>query len=641
MKINRAYSIVEFKAVDGEKRIIEGIASTPTPDRMNDIVELDGMDFKLPLPFLYQHNHQRPIGHVIEAKKTRDGLKIKAKIADDIAPFITEAWSLIKGGLIRGLSIGFRPIEEAWNKETGGFRFIKTELFEISAVTIPANAEASILSVKSADSEALAAFGRERGGVVRLANTNLPGVTGQTRSTSTMKKSISEQIAAFEAKRAANQARLTEIVDKSAEEGRTLNDVEKEEHKNLSAEVAEIDEHLVLLREHEKAMVARAAAPAQEQPAATKGATVPARSSGVTVKKNEPKGIAVARVAIAMIQAKGNPFYAQQLAKQHWPDSPEVEMMIKAAVEAGDTTTSGWASQLVPNADNPAGDFIEMLRAATIIGRIPGIKRVPFNVAIPIQTAAGTAYWVGEAANKPVTSLTYGSVTLRWSKASMIIVITKELAKFSNPSAEALVRDEMIQSLTRFFDTQFVDPTVAAVANVSPASITNGITNIVASGTTAAAFRTDMNNMLNNFTANNVNPASLVLLMSATTAIAVGLMQNSLGVDLYPNLGVNGGTLFGLPVIVSENVGNRIIAVNASDILIAEDGGIAIDVSEQASVEMDTQPVVGESSPITANASLRSLWQANLIGLRAERYITWARARTAAVEYISSVAYVP
>lgn len=71
---------------------------------------------------------------------------------------IDEAWASIKAGLVRGLSIGFRPIEYSFLDE-GGIRFLSWDLLEVSAVTIPANAECSIQTVKSFDRQLLAASG--------------------------------------------------------------------------------------------------------------------------------------------------------------------------------------------------------------------------------------------------------------------------------------------------------------------------------------------------------------------------------------------------------------------------------------------------------------------------------------------------
>ena len=54
--MNRAYSLLTLKAVDEDARIITGMATTPTPDRLQDVVEPRGAQFKLPIPFLWQHD---------------------------------------------------------------------------------------------------------------------------------------------------------------------------------------------------------------------------------------------------------------------------------------------------------------------------------------------------------------------------------------------------------------------------------------------------------------------------------------------------------------------------------------------------------------------------------------------------------
>ncbi len=268
----------------------------------------------------------------------------------------------------------------------------------------------------------------------------------------------------------------------------------------------------------------------------------------------------------------------------------------------------------------------------TIIGRL-NLRNVPFNTAVPVQSGGGTYAWVGEAVTKPVTSATFTSVTVPWYKAAGIIVITEELAKFSSPSAELVIRDEMLAGLAQFLDVSFVN-TSAAVASVAPAGILNGVSATAATGSSAATFRTDMANMLDNMTANNINVGNLVLLMSATQAIRLSLMVTDLGVALFPNIGVTGGSILGFPVIVSESVGSRIIALDPTQIFYAEDGAIRIDVSREASVEMSNTPVQGDTSPITG-VVLKSLWQNNLIGLRVEAYRAWIKGRTAAVEYIN------
>lgn len=154
--IQRAYSILTIKSVNEDSRIIEGIATTPTPDRMGDIVEPKGAQYTLPLPLLWQHDSDKPVGHVNSIKVTDEGISVVAQIAKFDEPGVLKdrldmAWQSLKAKLVRGLSIGFMPIESAMIKDTYSYHFLKWDWMELSCVTIPANAEASILAIKNAD----------------------------------------------------------------------------------------------------------------------------------------------------------------------------------------------------------------------------------------------------------------------------------------------------------------------------------------------------------------------------------------------------------------------------------------------------------------------------------------------------------
>src|SRR5688572_18694281 len=133
-----------------------------------------GAEFDLPQPFLWQHDQERPIGEVFEAKPQKDGIYIRARVSKVNEPGrlkdrLDEAWQSIKLKLVRGLSIGFTSIEHAYLEDTRGIHFLKWAWLELSAVTIPANAEASIQTIKSIDTKQRAASGRElRSGVALI-----------------------------------------------------------------------------------------------------------------------------------------------------------------------------------------------------------------------------------------------------------------------------------------------------------------------------------------------------------------------------------------------------------------------------------------------------------------------------------------
>jgi HK97 family phage major capsid protein len=355
----------------------------------------------------------------------------------------------------------------------------------------------------------------------------------------------------------------------------------------------------------------------------------------ISIKQQAPPGTAFTRMVMCLASGKGDSYQAIERAKS-WVDMPEVELMTKAAVAAGSTTDSTWAGPLVV-AQPLVNEFLELLRPRTLLGRIPGLRQVPFNVSVPAQTTGGTYGWVGQNKPKPVTKADYTTVVLGFAKAAGIIVLTEELVKLSSPSAEALVREEMIAGMSQFLDTQFNDPAVAAVTNVNPASVTNGAATAAASGATSAAAKLDLSGRVAVFTAAGIPLEGSVWLMNDSNAFGLALSVNALGQPLFPGMNINSGTgtLFGMPVIISNNVSTRVILMHAPSILYADEGGVRIDVSREASIQMDSAP----TDTVDATTVYVSLWQRNLLALKAERFITWTRARTAAVTYLTAAAY--
>lgn len=637
---HRAYSLLEIKAVDREQRIIEGIASTPSPDRGGDVMDPKGAVFTLPMPLKWEHKEN--IGEVFEADVRPDGIHIKARLSrlsadapQRLKDRIEDAWYSIsaKPPLARGLSIGWSGIKSQAIPGTRFTRYLEWIWGETSAVAIPMNTEATILSVKQFD---LAASGL-----------HTPGVSGTLPTIRVQKgapgMTTAEQITQFEAKRAANVAAMNNLMLKS--DGSTLDESETEEYTTLEREVESIDAHLPRLKKLETMNIASATAITPT----TKSAEASALRGGVTsttpvvqVKSMLPKGTAFTRYAMALASSKGDSYRAIERAKS-WTDTPEVETMVraslswdgKAAVAAGTTTDATWAGPLV-TVQPSVNEFLELLRPTTLIDSVQGFRSVPFNVSVPAQTGGGTYSWVGQGNAKPVTSATFATVSVGFAKASGIIVLTEELVRLSTPSAEQTVRNEMIAGMRQFLDGQLQDPTVAAVANVNPASITNGAPTAAASGATAAAARADIIARIQTFTAAELSLAESEIWMNESNAFALANSMNALGQPMFPGFtGQTGSVIMGLRARITNVVSTRVILVHTPSILFADEGGVNIDASREASLQMDSAP----ENPSTSSTVMVSLWQRNLVGLRAERFISWTKARSAAVTYISAAAY--
>lgn len=649
--LKRAWSSIEFKAVDEDKRIIEGIASTPATDRYEDVVEPEGAQYKLPLPFLWQHQHGTPIGWVEEVKTSKTGIRCRIRIAaEGVTAEIDKAWALIKAGLVRGLSIGFTPIESAHINGTYGYHFTKWDWLELSAVTVPANAEATITSIKSLDQEHLRAVSGTSAGskVVRLKSS--PGVPGhvQRPKDTIMKKTYQEQLAAFEAKAVADQQRMDELMEKAAEEGRTFTDEEKTEFAQLEAETKEVGEHIVRL----KAAIERSKASAATV-VVDKSDDTPARQAfqPITVKSNLPPGVGFARFAQAMYRAGGNHQEAIAIIKAtpQWKDIERglVGLCMKAAVPAADSTTSGWASEIA-YAQNLEAEFIEYLRPRTIIGQIDSWRRVPFNMRVGSLTSGLTGYWVGQGLPIKVSKGTTSSTSLGITKVAGLSAFDDEIMRLSSPSIDMLVRDQLTEACTAIIDTSLIDPNQGGSTNVQPASLTYGVTPITATGTNYAALSTDIQSMLDTILDVDVDPRGAVLVMPPQRALALSMMVTSLGVRQFTDISMEGGSIFGMRVVVSRyvgaisgspNYGDMIVLIHPREVFVADDGNVTIEASREASLELLDNPT-NQSTGATAATSMVSMFQTNSTAVKAVRFINWTKRRSVACQFIRNAAYV-
>ena len=472
-------------------------------------------------------------------------------------------------------------------------------------------------------------------------------------------KTFLEQVADLKATREAKMAEMRAVAQKSVDESRSMDTAEAEQFDTAQSEIKRLDadiSRLSTMAEMDK-MSAKPVGEAEQQNkgvSGSEGYRVPVQVKHT--EKLEP-GIAFARYAICLAKAKFNPQMAFQLAAKHYPHTQAVVntlkaqaegasisdmLRVKAAVAAGTTLDSTWAAPLV-EAQTFMGDFISYLRPRTLIGQAQ-FRPVPFNVRIAGQTSGGTAGWVGQGKSKPVTKFDYTDTTIPFTKVAAIAVITQELARFSDPSAEMLVRDSLADCVIERVDSDLFDPDLAAVANVSPAGLLNGVSPV----TIGAVDYGDPDTVR----------AAIALLWAAwdstymgarpayytTPAVArlIAMSREALGTRAFPGMSMTGGEIDGVPVRVSQYLANNggsggapFILVDESEIYLADDGSVTLDASDVASIQMDSAPSHDSSTPTAA--SLVSMWQTNSIAFRAERFIWWGARRSGAAQWIDGM----
>jgi len=297
------------------------------------------------------------------------------------------------------------------------------------------------------------------------------------------------------------------------------------------------------------------------------------------------------------------------------------EMISKAGSDAVDLS-SGIASP----SQAISVDLVEMLRPSTLIGRIPGMRQTPVQEQIVMQRDGAYAGYVDEGAPAPVVELAFEApVFLQNGKIVVIVPYTKTLAMLSKPGAEATVRADLKRAMSLGADRQFIDPNIAAAGD-APASITHGGHQVVAAGSTIADVDAALADALAWFSANNIGLDQAVWVMSSNVAARLALKRGSSGAPAYPLLTAKGGALLGLPVFTSnacelQGSPNESVAalIDADSIAIADEGA-SISVSTAGSLQMTTTPSGGA-------AQMYSLFQNNLIAVRASRFVNWALRR--------------
>ncbi len=440
-----------------------------------------------------------------------------------------------------------------------------------------------------------------------------------------MNKYLKQLLDALAAKNAEKQG----IVTKALDAGQTPNEEEEKQIGVIDAEIATIQKNIDRVKDMIKQAetAATAATPvAGDNPAeaekSAKGDPKPKDDPKVEVKSNLPKGMPFAQFARAKMlacheQKQGRLMTVVDAAKALGYDEAVVQYVEKATL--GTTTDAGFAAPLVQQ-DTYKGDFLELLRNATIFDKLQGYRAVPFNVKINGQLSGGTASWVGEGAKKPLTNPTFNSIEIKEHKLAAITVYTQELLRRADPAIDQLVLNDLIEATKVLIDTTFLG--TQAQTDVTPAGILNGVTAIEPSGTTAAQIEADLLKLITTFVAANLTTDNAYFLMSETRAMQYALLRDALGNTYFNGMSFAGAarSLLGIPVITSQSIGDKIILVKMSELLVAQDGGVDVAYSDQATLV---------DGSVTHN-----LWQENKFAIRVEKFITWAKRRAIAAAYL-------
>lgn len=292
------------------------------------------------------------------------------------------------------------------------------------------------------------------------------------------------------------------------------------------------------------------------------------------------------------------------------------------------TTTSGFAGFLPAE---QATDIFTRARRQSVVQQLA--RQVPLGISgvdVPVVTTKPTAGWTAEGGQKPATSGAMTLKTMTPKKLTAIAVVSAEVVRANPGNYMNVLRDEIGEAFAVAFDaaalhgtstpfTTFIDQTTksveigtnAAAAGSVYADINAGLKLLVDDGKRLTGFAFD----------NKAEP----LLNAAIDTSGRPLFIDSPMSDAAPV--VRGGSLLGRPAFMGEGVaGGTVVGYGGdwSQVAWGTVGGITFDVSTE--------------STVTINGALTSLWENNLVAIRAEAEYGFLVNDTAAfVEYINAV----
>jgi len=347
------------------------------------------------------------------------------------------------------------------------------------------------------------------------------------------------------------------------------------------------------------------------------------------------------------------------------------DLVTKTAVNPANTTTAGWAAELVRT---DTRGFIEALTDVSVAAALAvqsqpldfgGFNSVKIPRRNPLTGTQTEPAWVGEGGVIPLTSFSFGAAELFRYKLAAISTFTREIAERSTPAIEELIRQALRDAYAEVLDAALLG-TGAAVTGIRPAGLLNGL----ASGTPTAgggedAVRGDVLTLLTALATVRAGRKP-VLLLNNLDVLAASSFITPLSTTAFPELAQ--GRLLGIPVISSANVPqHRAIIVDAAYLATAFDTpefdtsdvatvteanadgvaptqaqtnagalGTAGQVGPNLGIKVAQQAALGAAS---AGYTARSLWQTYSLGVRMIAPTSWGTLMNGVVAYIDATTW--
>ena len=643
---------------------LEFVLSDETPDRMDDVIMSDGWDlknFKKNPVALFQHKSDFVIGNWrdlrVENKSLRGHLELAPAGTSDR---IDEIRKLVEHGILRAVSVGFRPIETKPRAESkaGGLFFTGAELVETSLVSVPANpnalAVAKSLQISPATLDfVFAGHGRKNELQRRAGSPAGKPILRRMENERARPMSLAQQITQRE-------KRLLDRKDKLAAElnGYGEGGIPEEKIDSITAQNTEIDveeRSLAALRESERHLAATSDdGPTTRAlvPVAVKAPAVINRDRPFALpkKKLDPMDYLI-HMGVVQLFARESRRPLDVVMREIYGDDElhkeALQWTMRAATAPAMTTVTGWAAEL---SQQTYTAFMETLYAKAIFPRLSALGLTltfgPYGkIIIPTRATTPTiaGSFVGEGQPIPVRQGLFTSQTLTPKKMAVITTFTREISEHSVPAIEGLLRSAVQEDTAIALDSVLLDTNPSTV--VRPAGILNGVTGLTpTAGGGFTALTGDIKQLTGALlTGTKGNVRAPAFLMNPQQVNSIGLTAAP-GAGVFPFRDEIGQKqLSGWPVIDSGTVPlGTVIAIDAADFVSVGGEAPRFEVSDQTTLHLeDTTPLdIGTGgAPPTVAAPVKSMFQTDSLALRLILPCNWTIRRAGVVAWVGGVTW--
>lgn len=319
---------------------------------------------------------------------------------------------------------------------------------------------------------------------------------------------------------------------------------------------------------------------------------------------------------------------------------PHLDQFMKSAVAGGTTQSGNWGENVI-ELTRLAREWVVLTQAQTFIGRLPYV-RVPFLRRV-ITNMAPNVTFVGPGVGIAPASITTDDIAcLKRTAVATVAVVTNELMATWGAGVGENLQALLTRSVIRGMDAAALNPDSSAVTDERPASLLNGVSPIGLLGSTVSDVLGQVQDMLERLVAGGSDLRAAAFAVHPYEAIRLSTLVTAEGVRAFPDLTSTGGSILGIPAVVSVGCqrsgspSERVFAViDGAQIIVADDGQIDVSASDRVTLQMDDSPT--QDARVGTGSSLVSMFQTETTAIKLVRAINWQRVQDVAVAWCRAV----